>query len=146
MNKEELREYRDELVSRFGEPVVVMLDRRDRFLNGKKTSDRIAYKGIPWIDYYRAITDNATTIFKCAGCGRTISTDDDIVDMNSDVHEAFGGHILVWDNLMVFKYFIVPLCPKCNNSKNDIIRLVEDTIAVEEVGATILSDESENNC
>ena len=107
---------------------------------GVNTASRQAKGGIPWIDYYRAFTNPECEVFKCAACGKSISTNPDILDMNDDVEEAVGGHIqfLCKDfNDIEMEYYIVPLCSNCNNPSKPYLTLKPDTVAVEEVAASL---------
>lgn len=141
MTTNELFDYQKEFLMILPSPRVIRLQRGQRFLNAENTANRKAYRDIPWIDYYRAFTDPTAKVFRCAGCGALISTDD-IVDMDSDVGKAHGGHLLIGNPVGVH-FFIVPLCPMCNNPSKKIIRIANATLAVEEVGATIDSLETD---
>lgn len=140
MNTQELNDYTQSFIKEEGSPKVLQLKRGSCYANAPKTSDRKPKGGISWIDYYRAFTDPTQTVFECVHCGKTISTDDDIIDMNDDVYEAFGGHILVGD--MDKKspwYYIVPVCQDCN-TPDKILHLKKDIPTVEEVAATIIKN------
>lgn len=122
-------------------PEVLNLKAHERYAAGEETSNRRDPGSIPWIDYYRAFVNPSQELFTCACCGKTISSNQDIVDMNDDVEEAFGGHIYAGSiHQLDVKYYIVPLCPKCNNPIYKIIRLPSDCPAVEEVDPIILND------
>ena len=138
MNKNDLTDYKRDFLREYPEPRTLELHRGTWFANGENTSDRKAFRRIDWIDYYRSFVDPEATVFQCAGCGADISCDDDIIDINENVNKAFGGHILIGTTQKI-DYYIAPLCPKCNNPAKEIIKIPSDTIAVEEVGQTIIS-------
>lgn len=144
MNKQELKEYAKSFCKEEEKmPQVRTLDKSAHSSTGVNTASRHAKGGISWIDYYRAFTNPEREVFRCAACGKSISTNPDIVDMNDDVEEAEGGHILFLSKDtqdIDLEYYIVPLCPGCNNPSKPFLTLTSGTIAVKEIGATLVKN------
>ena len=142
MTEQELINYRKQFLDNHETfPEVLNLKAHGKYAAGEETSNRMAPDSISWIDYYRAFVNPSKEVFTCAACGKAISSNQDIVDMDDDVEEAFGGHIYVGRvKNSDIKFHIVPLCSKCNNSVYKIIRLASDCPAVEEVDPIILND------
>lgn len=138
MTEKELKEYAENFKEGIATPNIFTTSCVHHVSTGVNTSARHAVGGISWMDYYRAFTNPGQEVFRCAACGRSISTNPDIVDMDDDVENAEGGHILfIGTAHHDLNYYIVPLCPECNHPSKPYINLVAGTTAVEEVGAIL---------
>lgn len=147
MNSIELESYKNDVVKNFGQPSVFQVARAENFKNAENTEDRDAYKGVSWIDYWRAMTGNHQTTLKCSCCGKEIvigepSTQQKIVySFNGETdeeHRAQGGHIWLTAPAGADRQggrFITPLCPACNAKRGQQINLNVDSVLCKEVGA-----------
>lgn len=138
MTDNELIEYAENFKTENGTPNIFTTSCLHRVSTGVNTSARNAVGGISWMDYYRAFTNPGQEVFRCTACGRSISNNPDIVDMDDDVEDAEGGHILfIGTAHHDLNYYIVPLCHECNNPSKSYINLGAGSTVVEEVGAIL---------
>ncbi len=143
MTENELKEYAETFRSENGTPNIFTTSCVHHVSTGVNTSARHAQGDISWMEYYRAFTNPGEEVFRCASCGRSISTNLNIVDMNDDVENAEGGHILfIGTAHHDLNYYIVPLCPECNSPSKPYIDLPAGTTAVEEIGAFLYKHSS----
>lgn len=149
MNEKDLRNYFEELKLEFGETNLIAIknESEEAIPNAPNTSDRIAWKGISWINYWRAVTQIHSNKLQCARCGKTIFADLQSPDCEEYIKEhliksresiqAFGGHII--DNCKddyFSSYYIVPLCAEHNQTNCTEKRIQAGTIRCLEIGAT----------
>ena len=145
-------EYKQDVEDNFGECTILHSCADHKETNCGKTGGRIAYKGVSWIDYWRAMTGNTAATMYCSSCGKEIFVgeptsvqalvfslgDDDVKN-----HRAHGGHIWV-DAPLDKKYaggrYITPLCPECNGQHGKEIDIRKGSIYCKELGATISED------
>lgn len=142
-------EYKQEVVKNFGECTILHSNVDLKKKNCGNTGDREAYKGVSWIDYWRAMTGNTDATMCCSSCGKEIfvgeptsaqkemfSKGDDKVEK----HRAHGGHIWVVTPANK-KYtggrYIIPLCPECNGQHGKEINIRNGSVYCKELGATI---------
>lgn len=104
---------------------------------GDDTKNRKTWNGIPWIDYWRAFTDESPNVLTCAICGKPIYVHWDELDeegqlfYSEDKDKAEGGHIA--GDKIHKRFWIVPMCPACNGKEgNTEVTFDHDVIAVEE--------------
>jgi hypothetical protein len=147
MTTEELLSYRKNFIQNFETPTILSVTEGGDFKNAEKTGDRDAHGGVTWINYWRAITNNYTTIFRCSSCGKEIVVGEPTSDQklewylmgeDKDDHKAEGGHIwLTAPDSAKWKggRYITPLCPACNAKRGQQIYLREGSILCKEVGA-----------
>ena len=125
-----------------------MLPEDEKFKNLPDSSNRIAWKGVSWIDYWRALTGNYSNGVTCACCGRLIYSDlkdpewsasivmckEDEKASSIDDYQAEGGHV---ECLSTDEYFngayIVPLCRKCNHPTNKFVPLRKGSVLCPEM-------------
>lgn len=115
--------------------------------NCGNTSNRVAPKGITWIDYWRAMTENHSNTMCCSSCGKEIfvgkpteeqkkrfAKGDDRVEK----HRAQGGHVWVEapdDKDCKGGRYITPLCPECNGQHDQHILIKKGSVYCKELGA-----------
>lgn len=73
MTDKELNDYKAEVEKNFGPCAVLTSESYGTMTNADKTGDRDAYKGIDWIDYWRAMTDKHSDTLYCGSCGKEIT-------------------------------------------------------------------------
>lgn len=149
MSEEELKQYHDDFVREFGEPETQEWPAGRTFHNAPRT-DRKAWRGISWINYWRAMTGRYNNGMKCANCGKDIFAEIDgymvkntlINNYNSAIggsledYQANGGHLFKNGDNAHDGYWIIPLCKECNNFSNrNEMRCKEATTVCEERGA-----------
>lgn len=115
--------------------------------NANKTSDRDADKGVAWIIYWRAMTENHDEPLHCSSCGKEIFTDaippskqlEYALFGDNSSHKAEGGHIWLQgiDDQPGGRY-ITPLCPSCNAKRGQKIPVIKGSIIFKELGAKIV--------
>ena len=97
-------EYKQDVEDNFGECTILHSCADHKETNCGKTGGRIAYKGVSWIDYWRAMTGNTATTMYCSSCGKEIFVGEptsvqalvfSIGDDDVKNHRAHGGHIWV---------------------------------------------------
>lgn len=141
MTVSELKDYKQDFLRSYKQPKVITTSRQHPVSTGVNTSDRHALGGISWIQYYRAFTDPTIRVFKCACCGKSISDDPDVVDMDEVVYEAQGGHIMFSgkdaDPDVLLDYYIVPMCEDCNKPDKKDVTILPSTTAVQEIAALV---------
>lgn len=146
------KEYKDEIESTF-EPCTKLEATSDTtLLNANKTGDRDAYKGISWINYWRAMSGKTSSTMCCSSCGKEIFVGKptpaqkirfSVGDDNVDNHRAEGGHI--WVNAPkeannTGGRYITPLCPSCNAKRGQQITIKKGSELYKELGATKKED------
>lgn len=145
-------EYKQEVVKNFGECTILHSTVDLKKKNCGNTGDREAYKGVSWIDYWRAMTGNTDATMCCSSCGKeifvgeptsaqkeTFSKGDDKVEK----HRAHGGHIWVVapaNKKYTGGRYIIPLCPECNGQHGKDINVRKGSEYCKELGATISED------
>lgn len=105
LKKEELIEYRSKLENELSAKCEVLVAQQDvKVHNVENTSERRAPHGVPWIDYWRALTGRSENLLMCASCGKIIFVGDvpkvmknmyAITNDTPEAHLAFGGHISI---------------------------------------------------
>lgn len=116
--------------------------------NCGKTGNRVAPKGIPWIDYWRAMTGNHSNTMYCSSCGKEIFVGNPTEEQKKkfaegddgvEKHRAQGGHVWVDapdDNDYKGGRYITPLCPECNGQHDQHIPIKKGSVYCKELGAT----------
>lgn len=155
MTEKELKDYKHDFLAVNATPEVSMLRDNQIWRNKPNTSNRYAWKGVAWIEYWQAFTEPYSNKMTCSCCGKTIFADINAEDArfyicsNQDVYseteevQACGGHVeLTADEGDEYSggAYITPLCKKCNNSTVDSLELKEGSLLVSEVGATIVEE------
>ena len=142
-------EYKQEVEESFGVCTILHSNIDHKETNCGNTGGRTAYKGVSWIDYWRAMTGNTVATMYCSSCGKEIfvgeitpvkkllfSSGHDTVEN----HRAHGGHI--WIETPASKEYtggryITPLCPECNGQHGKEINIRKGSVYCKELGATI---------
>lgn len=156
MSESELSKYAQEFRNKNGNPNVIKLPDYLNVRNMPKSSSHEAWRKVPWIDYWRALTGNYENQQKCACCGKIIFADVDtkecqeLVKMHrlsgrseitADVFQAEGAHIVYAQDKSGGRYngtYIVPLCKKCNSRANDeCFEIKAGSILCEEIDYSI---------
>ena len=142
-------EYKQEVEYKFGECTILHSNVDHKETNCGNTKGRIAYKGVSWIDYWRAMTGNTAATMCCSSCGKEIFVGEptsmqtwmfSLGDDKVENHRAHGGHI--WldspaNNEYIGGRYITPLCPECNGQHGKEIFILKDAVYCKELGATI---------
>lgn len=152
MTAAELTSYRNEICQKYKGIKKLQILNDVSLLNAEDTDNRVAYKGISWIDYWRSLTKRYTTILHCSCCGKEIiigtPTPEQVLEWTTldetiDEHKAEGGHVEFsapkeadWKGGL----FIVPLCPKCNAQRGKYITIKEGSYLCKEVGANVTEE------
>lgn len=154
MNKQELKEYAREFKLEVCdlEGKIIILPEDEKFKNLSDSSNHVARKGVPWIDYWRALTGNYNNGVACACCGKLIYADLKDPKWNASItmrrenekvssinnYQADGSHVecLSTDEHLNGVY-IVPLCRICNHPSNTFITLRKGSVLCPEVDYTI---------
>ena len=146
MTEKELDSYKEEVVKRFGKCNIIHSNIAGIMTNADKTGDRDAYKGIDWIDYWRAMTEIHDETLYCSSCGKEITNNPSLAqfikfnegDDTPNKHKAYGGHIWVTaqegDTFPGGRY-LTPLCPDCNSKRGKQISMRKGITLCKEVGA-----------
>lgn len=155
MTAEELKRYAEQYRQNFGEPINLKCNSLESIPNALNTSNRHAWGGISWINYWRALTGHYENALFCARCGKRIFADiesnecKDYVKQHNlsnypklqitvEALQAIGGHILNKTGEEYFEgYYIIPLCIDHNNEHCNIQTIQKDTLMCAEIGATI---------
>lgn len=141
-------EYKTEVEEKFDKCTILHSTKDHYEKNCGGTGDRTAYKGISWIDYWRAMTGNHSNTMLCSSCGKEIFVGNPSALQNLaftqgndtvEKHRAHGGHI--WINTPADKSYpggryITPLCPDCNGQHDKNILIKKDAVYCKELGAT----------
>lgn len=153
MNEQELKEYaRDFKLNVCDlEGKIIVLPKDEKFKNLPDSSNHVAWKGVPWINYWRALTGNYDNGVTCACCGKLIYADlrdpkwsasivmrKEVEKASSiDGYQADGSHVecLSTDEHLDGVY-IVPLCRECNHPSNKFVTLRTGSVLCPEVGYT----------
>lgn len=144
---QELSEYCKIITKEFGKVTRLRVQKDNEKLNCNNTGGRTAYKGWPWIEYWRAMTQTTKTQLSCSSCGKVIFvgpipkmmlTMFALTDDKPENHVAHGGH--VWVNApKTASYeggrYITPLCPHCNGQHGKKMMIKADSLLCKEVGA-----------
>lgn len=142
-------EYKKEVEEKFGKCMVLVCTGDHSKKNCENTGDRIAYKDLSWIDYWRAMTGDTSTTMLCSSCGKEIFVGDPTFDQllkfsrkpdKVENHRAHGGHI--WVDAPASKEYaggryIIPLCPECNGQHGKQIIIRKGSRYCKELGATV---------
>lgn len=147
-----LSEYKQDVENKFGECTVLNSSVDHKKKNCGNTGDRIAYKGFPWIDYWRAMTGKTAMTMCCSSCGKEIFVGEptfiqefvfSLGDDKVENHRAHGGHIWV-DSPASKEYtggrYITPLCPECNGQHGKEINIRKGSVYCKELGAIVTKD------
>lgn len=146
MTDKEYNDYKLEIESSYGECTIFKSISCGMMTNAKNTGEIEAYKGIDWIDYWRAMTGNHNETLCCSSCGKEITNNPSLAqyvsysqgDDTPEKHRAFGGHIwMTFEDNGSFASgrFITPLCPKCNDQRGKSIVMRKGIILCKEIGA-----------
>lgn len=115
------------------------------------TSDRKSCGNIPWIEYWRRLTNFQGQHLKCTFCGEEIFFDIESPACTSwrmehpeernyhtvDDYQAEGGHYHKNGKDNTDGYIIIPVCKSCNAKNDDfILRVKENNKFVQEIGAS----------
>ncbi len=145
--KKDLEKYKHEFETEYGKCRILTSNQDTTLKNCSNTSNRVAPKGWSWIDYWRAMTDDANTTLTCSSCGKVIYVGEIptiikelylLTDDKPENHKALGGH--VWVNKpskgnYEGGIYITPLCPECNNKRDESIPVLKGTKICKELGA-----------
>lgn len=151
-------EYRKVLVKIFPDeypPEVGVLTKGTVFHNPPEeehTGDRVAFGGIPWIEYRLRLLGLEGNHLQCSFCGRVIFIDVDYCDAyfermnrplpNKEDYQAVGGHYHKNRKDNTDGYIIIPVCKECNaKSENFDLVVKEPNKYVEEIGASVKEHE-----
>lgn len=157
MELNELKLYLEQYRKNFDNPVILKNSQSESISNASNTDNRRAWKGVSWIDYWCALTQNDGNILYCARCGKRIFVDinsdkckEYVQQMNeeffpnqritADSLQAIGGHIQIkTDNEDEYfnGYYIVPLCKEHNNPHCAVQTIRAGTLMCAEIGATV---------
>lgn len=142
------QEYKDSIVKEFEDPQILHANNDHNEKNCGGTGDREAPKGISWIDYWRAMTNNTANTMYCSSCGKEIFVGDPTEEQKKkfsvgndtiEKHRAHGGHIWVEsssDKSYPGGRYITPLCPNCNGQHDKDIPIKKGSVFCKEVGAS----------
>lgn len=140
----EFEEYKKEIEEKFGSCQILNVKLGTDLKNSEGTSDRIAYKNVPWIYYWRAMTGLHSGTMKCSSCGKGVFTGVASLaqrltyGVRINEYIAVGGH--VWVETPASKnykggWYITPLCPACNAKRGKHIPIMADSVLCKELGA-----------
>lgn len=138
MTKDELEEYKKKFIEIHGaSPKVLYVTRPISVMNMPDSSDRKAYGGISWTEYWQAFTGNYNNELECSSCGKIIeahSCDEKL--------QSHGGHVRIFKRGYpdLFTNYITPLCRGCNNPGKKTLPIRPGSFLVEEVDPTINSN------
>lgn len=152
MTESELKDYAFDFSQEkfdLNDGMIIKLDEDKRYPNLPESGNRKAWKGVSWIDYWRALTKKYENMLSCACCKRMIfaniedSQCQELVrsrqlagtKASEEEYQAEGGHVGMNSNFD--KIYIVPLCRICNNHNNKYVTLRKDSVLCPEVGYTI---------
>lgn len=147
MTDKELNDYKAEVEKNFGTCTILTSNSSGSMTNANKTGDRDAYKGIDWIDYWRAMTEDYSNTLYCSSCGKEITNNPSLSqyarfsqgDDSPGKHKAFGGHIWVTagpNETFTGGRYITPLCPDCNAKRGQQIPMKKGITLCKELGAS----------
>lgn len=94
-----MEEYKNEIEEKFDKCDILTSNQDTTLKNSEGTSIRKAYKGLPWIYYWRAMIGFRLGTIKCSSCGKEIYTGLTALvkqqTMGDKVkeHIAEGGHV-----------------------------------------------------
>lgn len=137
MTKDELEEYRENFIEFHGaRPLVFRVPRPIRVLNTPDSSNRRAYGGISWTEYWQAFTGHYSNALECSSCGKKIEA-----HANDKELQSHGGHVKIFesDNPDGFTNYITPLCRDCNHPNKATRPIRPGSFLVQEVDPTINS-------
>lgn len=152
MTESELKEYKKAFLVENADPEVRKLEDEQKWCNVPDSSNRHAWRGVAWIDYWRAFTGTYENGMTCSCCGKAIFADTNAVDahfardVDQDVFsetedvQACGGHVYIsadGDDEYSGGTYITPLCKKCNNCTVGALVLKEESLLVAEIGETV---------
>lgn len=155
MTKNELKEYKQTFLQENAEPIVGKLQASLIWRNVPNTSDRRAWHGVAWIEYWQAFSDTCSNKLTCSCCGKTIFANTRAVDarffidVKQDAYsetedvQACGGHVYIpteGDDEFAGGVYITPLCKECNERTVGELELKKGSLLVSEVGATVDKD------
>lgn len=150
MTEEELRQYHDGFIAENGELETQGWTVGTTFYNAHKTN-RKAWRGLSWINYWRAMTGNYANAMHCAACNTKIFAEPEKVEgamtflSNYDPSkggslqdfQAEGAHLYRNGVNADDGYWIIPLCKKCNHPTNNLQMVCKSDVTVcEELAAT----------
>ena len=143
-------EYTKEVENKFGKCTILDCKSDHKKKNCGNTGDRTAYKGVSWIDYWRAMTGKTDASMFCSSCGKEIFVGEPTLEQTLkfsrgtdkvENHRAHGGHIWVNSTPANSAYtggrYITPLCPECNGQHGKEINIRKGSEYCKELGATI---------
>lgn len=155
MNEQDLKDYKRDFEKDNYEPYVIQLSGSKDVVNMPNSRNRHAWRGVSWIDYWRAMTGYKDSIACCASCRKAIYIDiksEDSKrhfeackmtepDLSLDELEADGGHVLIEEDDEIYDgVYIAPLCKKCNHATKKNLTLQAGSIICAEVGVTLSKD------
>lgn len=147
MTSDELNNYSQEVRKECGECTILTAERNLIIHNAGNTSSRKALNGADWIDLWQALSGNHSHILYCSSCGKKIivgqATLQEYLEFckNGDSiekHKACGGHLWITapqDADYTGGWYITPLCPACNNKREQDIQIRKGSILCKELGA-----------
>ena len=150
MTEEELRQYREDFIAENGEPETQVWAVGTTFYNAHKTNRR-AWRGVSWINYWRAMTGYYDNAMYCAAFNKKIFAEPEQFDgamaFMSNYDPAKGGSFQDYqaEGAHLFRnginadegYWIIPLCKKCNHPTNTAQMTCKFEVTVcEELAAT----------
>lgn len=149
MTSEELNLYRERFLKEHELPSTYLTITDKLIINASDTSNRKAWGGISWFNYWRAMTQNHDEMQQCSFCGKEIFADITSfvckhhflsrhklgMKESIDDYEAFGGHVFKNFENTKDGYWILPLCRDCNNKQGAICK--SGVTFCEEIGAIV---------
>lgn len=150
MTEEELKQYHDDFIAENGEPETQGWMVGTTFHNAHRTKRR-AWRGISWINYWRAMTGHYANAIHCAACNKKIFADpeqpDGAITFYTNYNPARGGSFKDYqaEGAHLYRngvgadggYIIIPLCKECNNPHNNSQMSCQyDVTVCEELAAT----------
>lgn len=157
MNKQELKAYAE----RFKQEkynldgAIIKLSQDEELKNLPNSTNRVAWEGVPWINYWRALTGNYSNGVTCACCGKLVYADlenpqwrDSIIKRKEnenassvDEYQAEGGHVVYSsEDEHLDGVYIVPLCRTCNHHTNQSVNIRQGSVLCPEVGQTVTEE------
>lgn len=149
-----MKEYKKTFLMENAEPVVYRLPTNQILCNEPKTSDRHAWHGVAWIEYWQAFTYTYSNKLTCC-CGKTIFANTKaydarfFIDAKQDAYsetedvQACGEHVYIptkEGDEFAGGIYIAPLCKECNNRTIGELELKKGSLLFSEVGATVDKD------